>query len=296
MPKLPPPPGTVTRQQAVQILQREKVITSPAMLAKLKGLNKVILQGRSHGFYPEARLLEIINDHRISRNQHPLTTLFEEDHEIVFRQATPQDMDGVYEVAHKLFGHTTSAETRIPLVQRCPEGNYVVTDCGKIVGYAHIQPLLSEPLRKFLAGEFRGDSLVAEYLDPFEPGKVIDVLIKSIGAYHESEPIRKRYSKILFIGLGHEIIRWGYSGYIIHRIYATSETPSGIEAALDFKMMPLGKIKGSKGKKRFAFELDPSTADKKMMRHYRDALEYWKNEHPDQYKRAWERWGETHRQ
>jgi hypothetical protein len=292
MPKLPPPPGTVTRQKAVEALLREKVITSPAMLAKLKGITRVVLQGRTHGFYREDQLLEIINAHRTARNQLPLSSLFDEKHEIVFRQATPEDMLGVYEVAHKLFGHTTSAEARMPLVQKCPEGNYVVTDHGKIVSYVHIQPLLTKPLKDFLAGKFRGSAITADCLDPFEPGKVVDVLIKSMGSYHEHKATSTRYSKALFVGLRHKLIQWGYKGYIIHRVYATSETQSGIEKAADFKMKSLGKIPGSRGKKRFAFELDPFISDYWMMQEYRMALEQWKHEHPDEYETAWKRWRE----
>jgi hypothetical protein len=294
MPKLPPPPGTVTRQTAVKVLLREHVITSPAMLAKLKGISRVVLQGRTHGFYREDQLLEIINAHRLARHQPPITNLLDEEHDIVFRQATPEDMAGVYEVAHKLFGHTTSAEDRIPLVQRCPEGNYVVTDHGKIVSYAHIQPLLSGPLKDFLSGKFRGSAITAEYLDPFQSGKVVDVLIKSLGSYHEQKATSTRYSQALFMGLRHELIKWGYKGYIIHRVYATSETPSGIEKAVDFKMKSLGKIRGSRGKKRFAFELDPLASDYRIIEEYRMALEQWKHDHPAEYEIAWRKWREQH--
>lgn len=292
MPKLPPPPGTVTRQTAVQVLMREKVITSPAMLAKLRGLNRVVLQGRSHGFYPEDRLLEIANDHRVARGLPPLKSLFEEDHDIKFCQAVAEDMPGVYEVAHKLFGHTTTAETRTSILEKCPEGNYVVTDHGNVVSYAHIYPLLTEPLRGFLQGKFRGDAIVADHLDPFASGKVVDLLVKSLGSYHENKDVRKRYSKALFIGLWHELIRWGYEGYIIHRIYATSETPSGIESAVEFQMKSLGKI--SRSKKRYGFELDPSTSEHRMIRDYRLALEHWKQQHPAEYQRAWQEWNKTH--
>jgi hypothetical protein len=294
MPKLPPPPGTVTRQTAVQVLLREHVITSPAMLAKLKGISRVVLQGRTHGFYREDQLLEIINSYRNARNQPPIKNLFDEKHEIMFRQATPEDMTGVYEVAAKLFGHTTSAEKRVPLVQKCPEGNYVVTDHGKIVSYAHIQPLQTEPLQGFLTGEFRGEQITADYLDPFAPGKVVDVLIKSIGSYHEHVGTKNRYSQMLFLGLRHELIKWGYKGYIIHRVYATSETQDGVMMAAKFHMQSRGRIRGSKRKKRFAFELDPFTSDYPMFRDYRKALEHWEYDHPDEYKEAWRIWNEQH--
>jgi hypothetical protein len=290
MARLEPPPGMITRADAVKALTREGVITSPAMLTKLKGVDRVVPDGRTHGFYPEDRLLQIVNDRRAYYGKPAITKLFDDEHAIVFRQATPEDMIGVYEVAVKLFGHTTSIQDRIPLIQRCPEGNVVVLDQGKIVSYAHIQPLLKGTLNRFLAGEIRGKDIKADDLDPFATGKVVDILIKSLGSYHEHSSTRKRYSKALFVGLRHELMRWGHKGYIIHRVYATSETPSGVEAAVEFKMTSLGKIKGSKGKKRFAFELDPLSSDYAMLKIYQEALLEWQVEHMDKYDQAWKTW------
>jgi hypothetical protein len=210
----------------------------------------------------------------------------------VVRQATPEDMNGTYEVALKLFGHTTFAEDRIPLIRRVPEGNLVVTDNDKIVSYAHIQPLQKEPLQQFLKGKFRGSSIVADYLDPFEPGKVVDVLVKSIGSYHEHAPTAKIYSRALFSGLQRELVKWGEKGYIIHRIYATSETFTGIEMALSIPMIPLGKIPTTGNKKRFAFEIDPLTSKRQVFKKYCIALEKWRKDHPDEYEKAWDKWKE----
>lgn len=292
MPRIEPPPGTVERKVAVKVLMREHVITSPAMLPKTKGIERVQLKNRTHGFYSEAQLLEVINDRRSAYNLPPLKSLYDEEHHIVFRQAVPEDMTSVYEVAEKLFGHTTPAEDRIPLVRRVPEGNFVVTDNDKIVSFAHVQPMLHKPLKQFLAGKIRGKDITADYLDPFASGKVVDVLIKSLGSYHEYPGVRKRYSKALFIGMRHELVKWGEKGYIINRIYATSETPSGIEAASDFKMTSMGKIPGTKGKKRFSYVVDPLASDHPIFRDYCIALEKWRVDHPQEYDDAWKIWNE----
>src|SRR5947207_13412218 len=119
MPKLPPPPGTVTREVAVRVLVRERIITSSPMLTKLKGIDRIVPEGRSHGYYKENQLLKIINDRRELHGQPSLAELFYEDHSIEFRQATPEDMPGVYNVAVKLFGTTTPANDRIPLLKGC---------------------------------------------------------------------------------------------------------------------------------------------------------------------------------
>lgn len=291
MPRIAPPPGTVERKVAVRVLLRERVISSPAMLAKLRGIERIQLKGRTHGFYSENQLLEIINDRRRVYGLPELKNIYEEEHHIVFRQAKPEDMPAVYLVAEKLFGHTTSAENRIPLIEKVPEGNFVVVDNDEIVSFAHVQPLKREPLQNFLSGEIRGKDIIADYLDPFAPGKIVDILIKSLGSYHDNSNIRKRYSKALFIGMRHELVKWGEKGYIIHRIYATSETQSGIEAAVEFNgMISLGKIPGTKGKKRFAFEIDPLTSTHPILRDYQIALKEWSIMHPVEYQNAWEIW------
>jgi hypothetical protein len=292
MPRLTPPLGTVTRKQAVSVLQREGIITSASMLEKLKGIDRVRLEGRTHGFYQESQLLAIINSRRNADHKTLLKNIFDEEHKVVCRQATTADMDGVYAVAEKLFGHTTFAENRVPLVRRVPEGNMVVTDKGKIVSYIHIQPLLPAPLKEFLNGDIRGEHLIDDYLDPFESGKVVNVLVKSVGSYHEHASTRKRYSKALFIGLKSEIKRWGECGYIINKVYATSETSSGIDAAADFQMTSLGKMKGTKGKRRFAYVLDPMTTHHPFFKGYQDAITQWEQEHPEEYEKAWREWDE----
>jgi hypothetical protein len=199
-------------------------------------------------------------------------------------------------VAEKLFGTTTSASAREPLVERVPEGNLVVTDGGKIVAFAHIQPLQPDPMTRFMRSEIVGRDIAAAHLDPFTPGKVVDVLIKSIGSYHKNKSVSTRYSKALFIGLKRELRKWGEKGYIIHRVYATSETPSGIQTANEFYMTSLGKIPSRNRKKRFAYELDPLTTINPFFKDYQAAIARWREQHPEEYEQAWKDWQERQRQ
>ncbi len=86
--------------------------------------------------------------------------------------------------------------------------------------------------------------------------------------------------------MANELTRWGEQGYIIDKIYATSETQSGIEMANEFSMLSLGKIRGSKGKKRFAYVIDPIHSTNHFFKAYRAALEQWREEHSEQYEKA----------
>jgi hypothetical protein len=285
------PPGTVTRATALRVLRREGILTSAAMLLKLRGVTRVIPEGRTHGFYNEEPLLRIVNDRRKLKNLPPLGSLFEEEHKIEFRQAKVEDLlYGAYDVAVKLFGATSPARDRIPLFERCPIGNFVVTDQDAVVGFAILLPMKREPIQEFLAGRFRGSDITADHLDPFEEGKVVDVLVKCIGCYHDHMPTSRRYSQWLLSGLKKEIVKWGEKGFIIHRVYGTSETPSGITLALEFKMQSLGKISGSRGHKRYAFEIDPQQSEHPIFRKYCKALEAWREQHPLEYDAAWEKW------
>lgn len=288
------PPGTVTRAVALRILRREGVLTSAAMLLKLKGVTRIIPEGRTHGFYHQEPLLKIINDRRKLKGKPLLESLFDEEHKIEFRQATVEDIYGAYNVAVKLFGPTTPAIERVPLFEKSPEGNIVVTDGEEVVAFAVILPMKREPLMRFLTGKFRGSQIAAEHLDPFESGKVVDVLIKSIGSYHDHNPIKKQYSRRLLSGMKDEIARWGKEGYVIHKIYATSEEPDGITLALELKMQSLGKISGSRGKRRYAFELDPYSSSHHFIRAYCDAIGEWRELHSQEWDKAWERWKQQH--
>lgn len=290
MPKMPPMKGMVTRETAVKALVREKIITSSPMISKLKGLDRFVPEGRKHGFYREDQLLAIINNRRKLYGQEPLTTLFQQDHKISARQTTPEDIYGAHSVAVKLFGPTSPAIERIPLLERCPEGNLILVDNDQIVGFAVILPMKQEPLKLFLSGKFRGSAITADHLDPFATGKVVDILIKAIGVDHESVPMQRVYGERLLMEVRNEIIRWGIKGYIIHKVYCTSEEPPGITMALEMKMQSLGRISGSRGKKRYAFELDPYQTSSPVVRGYTQAINGWRDAHPQEWKEAWEEW------
>ncbi len=88
-------------------------------------LHKKTPQGRKQGFFVRSEG-EALASGLSSFFETPIGEIETETDELVFSQATPDDMEGVYLVAASLFGDTTSAEARKPLVASCPKGNYVV--------------------------------------------------------------------------------------------------------------------------------------------------------------------------
>lgn len=205
------------------------------------------------------------------RQEHP--------EQLVFSRATPEDMDGVYSVAASLFEHTTSAANRKPLVARCPDGNYILKEAqsGIVLAYVHLQPLRTQRLQAFLKGQIRGWQLTAEDLDCFESGKTVDVLVKSTGATRAfGEKKSRHYMQSLLRGTARALADLGRQGMIIRRVYATSETESGINLAMHAGMQLIGRI--SPG--RYAFELDVATSTLPLLKRYQQALTHWMQEHP----------------
>lgn len=195
-----------------------------------------------------------------------------------FARATPDDMEGVYRVAIELFPHgTTSAEDRKPLVAQCPDGNYVVKEQGEIRAFIHMQPLKQEPLKKFMNGEIIGRDIKADDLDCFEPGKTVDVLIKSMGATKKfGETKHRHYTQRLLLGISNALAELGGRGIVIRKIYATSMTETGIALSLHAGMKTIKRLKAPNRKEqklpRYAFELDVATSDLPLLQPYKEAL------------------------
>lgn len=194
---------------------------------------------------------------------------------VLFSQATPDDMDGVYEIAKELFGHTTPAALRKPLIERCPEGNYVVKDNGVIVAFIHIQPLQHDRLMDFMSGKIRGWDLSPDDLEPFATGKTVECLIKSIGATKRNgRNAQLNYLRRLLRGTARELAKLGRKGIIITNFYATSETPTGIAMGFSANMSLFGNPIG----KRLTFSLDVNNSNLPLLVPYKEALALWQRE------------------
>jgi hypothetical protein len=279
MPRKQPPSGYYTAKEAI-----EKLSISEGMLythVRTGTLKRHVPPGRKQGFYLKKQVdalaegLEDFFEKPVDGNDDIL-----DRGGLVFSQATPEDMEGVYKVAVSLFGETTSAEARKPLVARCPEGNYVVKTSreGKetIVAFIHIQPLRHDRLMVFMDGKIRGKDITADDLDSFEPGRPIEVLIKSVGAYDHiglTAEARRRnhdaFMRKLLRGTARELAKLGSKGVVISRVYATSETATGHDMAWRAGMQMFGKpLRGG----RFRYVLDVQESHLMMLEPYKQAL------------------------
>lgn len=273
-----PPPGFLSSAQAADILG-----CSVGMVYNYERsgqLHKKTPPGRKQGYFLESEVRELANalDNFFDSN-------INDDVESIveFRQATVEDVDGIYNVAASLFGSTTSAEARKPLIEKCAEGNYIVKRNSKIVAYIHIQPLKHDRMIAFMEGKIRGKDIIAEDLECFKPGQKTEVLIKSIGATKNigSTDDNKLHNQKYFLmrllrGTAREMAKLGHQGVEITKLYATSETLTGIRMAYNAKMDFFGK---PIGEARFRYVLDVEKSDLPILQPYKKAFAEWKAKH-----------------
>lgn len=281
MARRPTPQGYLSSAQAAKILGCS--VPMVYNYERSGQLEKKTPPGRKQGFFQEAQVRALAK---------ALDNFFEvpidasidkPDGIMTFSQATPDDMDGVYDIAAMLFASTTSAEARKPLVKKCPQGNYIVKRDEKIVAYIHLQPLKHDRMIAFMKGEIRGKDITIDDLDKFEAGKSIELLVKSvgatklIGATEETRLHNQRYFLMrLLRGTARELKKLGDIGVDINKIYATSETLTGIRMAYDAKMEFFGR---PLGESRFRYVLDIQKSDLALLQPYKRALAEWKANH-----------------
>ncbi len=280
MGRMQPPPGYLTSSQAAEILKcKVGMVYTYERSGRLK---KEVPNGRKQGFFKESEVRALAAG---------LAEFFEmsdqmpEMGDLIFAQATPDDAEGIYKVAASLFGSTTPAEDRKPLIASCPAGNYIVKWKEKIVAYIHIQPLKHERIMAFMNGKIRGKDIKVDDLNCFAPGQPVECLIKSVGAVKDigSDEDSRSLNQLHFLfkllrGTALEMAKLGSQGVNITKIYATSETVTGIEMAYNAHMEIFGKpFKGG----RFRYVLDVQQSDMSLLRPYKRALMEWKQKNKE---------------
>jgi hypothetical protein len=277
-----PPSDYLTSSQAAEIL---KCSVSMVYTYERSGrLKKEIPKGRKQGFFKRSEVEALAAGMAEFFEMSPESSILEIS-DLTFSQATPDDAEGIYKVAASLFGSTTSAEARMPLIAQCPQGNYIVKWRKKIVAYMHIQPLKHERMMAFMNGKIRGKDITIDDLDCFSPGKSVECLIKSVGAVKDigSDESSCRLNQLHFLfkllrGTAMEMAKLGAQGINITKLYATSETVTGIEMAYSAHMEIFGKpFKGG----RFRYVLDVQRSNIPLLHPYKRALVEWQQAHKE---------------
>src|SRR5712692_3105846 len=110
-------------------------------------LQRVIPYGMKQGMYLRDEVDELERKRKIyfSATQ-PEAVAESEETGAKFMIATLEDMDGVHELAARLFPRTIGAELRQAWLAKNPQGNYVVKKDNRVVAYFYLQPLAHDLL------------------------------------------------------------------------------------------------------------------------------------------------------
>src|SRR5579884_1089507 len=226
-----PPKGYYTASQAKEKLNNG----SDGMLRNLvqKGkIEKYIPPGRKQGFYNSNHVDKLAEE----RGQ------INEDIDVLFSPATINDLEKITQLSAKLFKTATltpiSTERRKEWFQKEPKGHYIVKKPnGDVVAYLHIVALTDEHIEAYMRNEFRGRDITGEMVQKLEPGKPIGCIVVSIGSDPSiKKSLRHRHTSILLRGVSNEITELGKQGIIIPRLYAYTESKSGILLCVRMKM------------------------------------------------------------
>ena len=277
MPRLQPPAGYLNLQDAVKFLDDHGLHVSEAMIYKYVKQGRLKREGpesRKQKYYSIEALKKIIREEtgRVGGI------------EVQFSQASIEDLEKITQLSAKLFKTATlrpiPAETRRAWYEKEHRGHFVVKRLnGDVVAYLHIVALTDERIEAYMRDEIRGRDITGEDVQRLEPGKPVGCIVVSIGSDPDirDKALRHRYTSILLHGVSKEIEQLGKQGIILSRLYAYSESKSGILMSVRMKM----KQYAEPVKNRYTFWLDILQSSLPLVRNYQRALGEWFVRNPE---------------
>lgn len=246
-------------------VQRKLGITEPALrnLVQQKKLRKIYPPGRKTGLY-------LKTDVDTFAEKWEAFLMSREPPQMTFRLAGPEDMEAENELDRRAVGGAgmTTAVRRAWLAIN-PESDFHVKYDNKLVAFLRFLPLKEHALNAFMNGDIRGRDIPAEAIETFEPGKPVDCIVIGIASEPDiNEITRTHYMLVLLRGVANELTKLGERNIHLRRIYATSESPTGIAMALHVGMQELPPRLG----KRVRFVLDVEQSQSFLALAYKEGL------------------------
>lgn len=125
---------------------------------------------------------------------------------------------------------------------------------------------------EFMDGKIREWDITGEDVEQFVPRRPLECLAIVASEPEVDETTRMHYMLVLLRGLANKLEDLGRRGITIRKIYATSETPSGIAMAMHIGMQETPPRVG----KRIRFELDvKEEAPSFLVKRYLESLKEW---------------------
>jgi len=285
MPRLQPPEGNLGLKDAVKFLHDYGLYVSEAMIYKYVKQGRLKREGpesRKQKYYSIDALKKIIREE----------TGYIGGVEVQFSQATIEDLEKISQLSAKLFKTATlrpiPTETRRMWYEKESRGHYIVRKPNSdVVAYLQIVALTDERIEAYMRDEIRGRNITGEDVQRLEPSKPVGCIVVSIGSDPDikDKALRYRYTSILLHGVSKEIEQLGKQGIIIPRLYAFTESKSGILMSVRMKMKQYAEPVGN----RYTYWLDVLTSSIPLVRNYQRALGEWFVRYPE-YAQALAEW------
>lgn len=250
-------------------------------------LSKYVKQGRLGRYGPEERKHKFYKLSEVQAIIDADKAFFEagkdsaqdSQYDAVFALATPQDVEGVYQLATRLFGRAADPDQRRSWLAKEPRGHFVVKRRdGTIVATLYFLPVKRERLLAYMRDEIRARDITADDIEPFAPGQVRECIVGSIASDLDADSERRaHYVAVLLRGVRANLEELGREGVAISRVYAWSETPEGIAMCLRLDMQQWAPPRNG----RMTFYLDVVSSDAFILQKYRQGFAAWQQGHPD---------------
>lgn len=256
-------------------VQKKLGITEPALrnLVNQKKIKKIIPPGRTYGVYLKSEI------DRFAEKWEAFL-MAKEPPKTVFRIARSEDMNTESDLDTRAVGTTgMPAEVKQAWLAVNGESDYHVYHDNKLVAFLFLVPIRHEIIDAFMQGTIHWRDINPQKdIETYEPGKPLDIFVQGIGSEPDvDETTRMHYMLVLLRGAAEELRKLGRRGVIIKKVYARSQTPTGIAMALhtgmeEYKPMPrTGKL--------VRFELDIETSHAYLAEAYKEGFAEWEKEH-----------------
>lgn len=260
-------------------VQKKLGITEPALrnLVNQKKIKKVIPPGRTYGVYLKSEI------DRFAEKWEAFL-LAKDPPKTVFKIARSEDIPAQYELDAKAIGpHGMPVEIKRLWLAVNGESNYHVYHNDKLVAFLWLVPIKHEIIDDFIQGKIHWrDINPKEDIEIYEAQKPLDLFIQGIASDPDVDEItRMHYMFVLLRGVGEELKKLGRRGILLNKVYARSQTPTGIAMAMhvgmeEYKPLP-------KTGKLVRFVLDIETSETFLAKRYKEGRVEWEK---DQAKRA----------
>ncbi len=277
MPRPQPPEGHLNLKDAVKFLNDHGLPVGEGMIYKY------VKQGRLKREGPASRKQKYYSVNALKK-----IVLQETGRtggiDVHFYKAAIEDLEKITQLSGKLFKTATlrpiPTEVRQAWFRKESRGHYVVKKPdGNVVTYLHILALTDERIESYMRDEIRGRDITSDDVQTLELGKPIGCIVASIGSDPdiEDKALRHRYTSILLHGVSKEFEQLGKQGIIIPRLYAYTESKSGILISVRMKMRQYAEPV----RNRYTYWLDVLQSPIPLVRNYQRALGEQFVRHPE---------------